>query len=271
MKTVTANGLRFAYLEEGAGPLVLLFHGFPDTAHTWDDLRPRLAAAGFRAVSPFLRGYAPTEIPPRDADLETLARDALGLIAALGEERAILVGHDWGAATVYGAAALEPARVARLFALAIPHPASLRPSPRLLVHARHFAAYKLPGAARRFAAHDFAALPEIYRRWSPTWSPAPSEFAAVRACFADPASLDAAFCMYRAVPLRPPPHLRRPIAVPTVVFAGADDPLVAMGAYERARRWFGGDYAVEVLPGGHFLHREHPDAFAARLLDRLKA
>src|SRR2546421_12761958 len=91
---VDANGLRFAYLEEGAGPLVLLLHGFPDTAHSWDALRPRLAAKGYRAVSPFTRGYHPTEIPARDADQETLARDALALIEALGERDAIVVAHD---------------------------------------------------------------------------------------------------------------------------------------------------------------------------------
>lgn len=55
LPTVRANGLRFAYLEEGRGPLVLLLHGFPDTAHTWDRTRPALAQAGFRAVSPFMR------------------------------------------------------------------------------------------------------------------------------------------------------------------------------------------------------------------------
>ena len=69
---VDANGLKFAYLEEGTGPLVLMLHGFPDTAHTWDDLRSRIAATGYRAVSPFMRGYHPTADPgsrrrPRDA------------------------------------------------------------------------------------------------------------------------------------------------------------------------------------------------------------
>ena len=59
IKFVDANGLRFAYLEEGSGPLVLMLHGFPDTAHSWDDLRPRIAAKGYRAVSPFMRGYSP--------------------------------------------------------------------------------------------------------------------------------------------------------------------------------------------------------------------
>jgi pimeloyl-ACP methyl ester carboxylesterase len=90
-RTIDANGIRFAYLAEGEGPLVVLLHGFPDTAHTWDDLRPRLAARGYRAVSPFMRGYHPTEVPPRDADAETLARDVLALIDAFGEREAILV------------------------------------------------------------------------------------------------------------------------------------------------------------------------------------
>ena len=61
-KTVTANGLRFGYLERGEGPLVLLVHGFPDTAYTWDKVMPALAEAGFRAVAPFTRGYRPTEV-----------------------------------------------------------------------------------------------------------------------------------------------------------------------------------------------------------------
>ncbi|MFZ3291893.1 alpha/beta fold hydrolase, partial [Mycobacterium sp.] len=88
IRFVEANGLKFAYLEEGSGPLVLMLHGFPDTAHTWDDLRPRIAAKGYRAVSPFTRGYHPTAIPDRDADGVTLARDALALIEALGASEA---------------------------------------------------------------------------------------------------------------------------------------------------------------------------------------
>ena len=68
VRHIEANGLRFAYLEEGRGPLVLLLHGFPDTPHSWDHVRPRIAARGFRAVSPWLRGYAPTAIPARDTD-----------------------------------------------------------------------------------------------------------------------------------------------------------------------------------------------------------
>jgi pimeloyl-ACP methyl ester carboxylesterase len=269
LRNVDANGLRFAYLEDGAGPLVLLLHGFPDTPHSWDDLRPRLAARGYRAVSPWLRGYAPTAVPKQDADLETLGNDVLALITALGERTAIVIGHDWGAAAAYAAASLEPERIAKLFAIAIPHPAALKPTPRALWAVRHFLAYKLPGAAGRFAAHDFAALRAIYRRWSPTWDVPDAELAPVRAVFADRASLDAAFGYYRQLKLTPQPLFRPRLAMPTVVFAGKDDRMAMPAHYRAARRKFTGPYTIEELPGGHFLHREHPEAFAARLLAHL--
>jgi pimeloyl-ACP methyl ester carboxylesterase len=266
---VDANGLRFAYLEEGRGPLVLLVHGFPDTARTWDHVRPLVAAKGYRVVAPWTRGYAPTQVPERDADLETLARDVLALIPALGESSAILVGHDWGAAAAYAAAALEPARISRLVTVGTPHPATIRPSPVLAWKVRHFFAYKRRGAARRFARNDFAALPAICKRWSPTWSPDPAEFEPVRASFADPASLDAAMGYYRELRFRPQPFLRTKIEVPTVVFAGTDDPIVGPRAYDRAARMFTASYTVEQMPGGHFMHREHPSTFADKLLPHL--
>jgi pimeloyl-ACP methyl ester carboxylesterase len=248
---------------------VLLLHGFPDTPRSWDHARARIAARGYRAVSPWLRGYAPTAIPDRDTDVETLGRDALALIAALGETAAVIVGHDWGAAAAYAAASLEPARVTKLVVVGIPHPAALEPTPAKLWMVRHFFAYKLPGAARRFARNDFAALPAIYKRWSPRWSPPAEEFAAVRASFSDPASLDAAFGYYRQLRFRPQSFLRKPIAVPTVAFAGLDDPIVGPADFAAAGRMFAADYVVEEMRGGHFMHREHPEDFATKLLAHL--
>jgi pimeloyl-ACP methyl ester carboxylesterase len=266
---VDANGLNFGYLEEGTGPLVLMLHGFPDTAHSWDGLRSRIAAQGYRAVSPFMRGYRPTAIPDRDADQETLAQDAIALIDALGATEAVVIGHDWGASAAYGAAALAPERVTKLFVLAIPHPATLKPTLKKLWGVRHFATYKLPGAAKRFARNDFAALPAICRRWSPSWNPNPSEFDAVRSSFSDGASLNAAFGYYRKLSPVPSVSLKKRISVPTVVFAGLDDPVAEPADYRHAARMFTGDYLVEEVAGGHFMHREHPDAFAERLLKHL--
>ena len=107
---VTANGVDFAYLACGSGPLALCLHGFPDSAHTWRHLLPMLAEAGFRAVAPFMRGYAPSSVPP-DGRYQTgvLAADALALHDALGaEQQAVIIGHDWGAvATFYGHGAAD--------------------------------------------------------------------------------------------------------------------------------------------------------------------
>jgi pimeloyl-ACP methyl ester carboxylesterase len=275
VRYVEANGLRFAYLEAGEGPLLLLLHGFPDTAHGWAPVVPRLVGKGFRVVAPFMRGYHPTGAPPEDASMETIARDVLALIEALGATSApdaasaVVVGHDWGAIAAYGAATLSVERVSKLFALAVPHVATWKFSPRKLWSVRHFIEYKLPGAAARFASDDFGALPALYRRWSPTWSPPPEEFASIRTCFANRASLDAAFGYYRKLGFGPPAFVRVPIRVPTVVFAGHDDPMAQISDYERARPMFEGGYVVEEVPGGHFMHREHPDAFAERLLAHL--
>lgn len=268
-KTVVANGVRFAYLEEGKGPLVLLIHGFPDTAHTWDAVRPALAAAGYRAVSPFTRGYAPTEVPADGAyDGDTLGRDALALIEALGEEKAIVVGHDWGASAAYSAATLGPERVELLITLAIPHPASLAPTPGLLWAGRHFVAFKLWGAEKRARENDFAYIDELVKRWSPKWDVPPGETAAVKAAFREPGCLTAAIGYYRAQGVRPPKSQRKRIDVPTVSFAGTDD-IVPPEAFDRAAFWYKKGYRVIRMPGGHFLHREYPERFNQELLGAL--
>ncbi len=157
----------------------------------------------------------------------------------------------------------------KLFVLAIPHPAALKPTLKKLWGVRHFAAYKLPGAPDRFARNDFAALPAIYRRWSPTWNPDPAEFDAVRASFANRASLNAAFGYYRKLSPIPSASLKARISAPTVVFAGLDDPIAEPSDYRGAARMFENEYIVEEVPGGHFMHREHPDVFAERLLTHL--
>ena len=127
----------------------------------------------------------------------------------------------------------------------------------------------MPGAPNRFARNDFAALPRILRRWSPAWRPTAEDTAAVRECFADPASLDAAFGYYRKLSPVPSASLKTRITVPTVVFAGLGDPVAKPSDYRDAARMFDGDYIVEEVDGGHFMHREHPDAFAERLLTHL--
>jgi pimeloyl-ACP methyl ester carboxylesterase len=272
LRYLSANGVRFAFLEEGSGPLVLLVHGFPDTPHTWDHVRPALARDGYRALSPYTRGYHPSTVPDDGRyDSATLGRDLLAMIEALGEQRAIVVGHDWGASAAYAAAGLAPERVALLVTVALPHPASLRPRPRLLWGARHMLFFQRRGAAAAVRANDFAYLDRLLRRWSPAWDVPAGETAAVKQVFSQPESLTAALGYYRALRQAPPPALRAAIRVPSVVFAGEDDPNLRPSDYERARRLHTAPHEIVRMPGGHFLHREHPERFTDELLRVLRA
>ena len=267
IRYVDANGLRFGYFESGTGPLVLLIHGFPDTAHSWDPTRRALAAAGFRAVAPFTRGYAPTSVPSKEAyDSDTLGEDVIALVRALGGGApAVVVGHDWGASAAYSAAALGPEAVRLLVTVAIPHPNSITPTPSTLWAVRHFFALNRRSALRWVPNDDFAYIDELLHRWSPRWNPGPEESAEVKAIFRDPKNLDAALGYYRALRPWPPKSHKMKIAVPSVSFAGDSD-IMPVGAYEKARAMFTGPYEVVQMRGGHFMHREHPDEFNEKLL-----
>src|SRR5690349_22369163 len=117
------SGQRFVFADSGSGPLVVLFHGFPDTPHGWADTAAALNTAGYRTVVPYLRGYHPdTIVLGRRYGLSEIGEDAIRLLDALGEEPAVLVGHDWGAAVTYRAATLAPERIRAVCAVAIPHP-----------------------------------------------------------------------------------------------------------------------------------------------------
>lgn len=268
MQRVTANGVDFAYLEDGKGPLVLLMHGFPDTAHTWDAARAALAGAGFRAVSPFLRGYFPSGFAPDGKyDGDTLAADVAALIEALGEKSAIVVGHDFGALAAYTAASLYPEKVSRLVTLAIPHPVTLKLTPGLLWRGRHIPRFKLPGAVALLKRDDFALVDVLVRRWSPNWAVPAGETDEVKKSFAQPGYAEAAIAYYRQIPLTVPASLRRRIKVPTVTFAGeSDGGLGDLSPFDRAASRFEAGYRWVRMPGGHWLHREDPERFATELV-----
>src|SRR3954447_4550709 len=109
--TVEANGLEFHYLASGSGPLALCYHGFPDSPWSYRHLLPELADAGYRAVAPFARGFAPTQLPDDRHHVHTsmMVADVLALREALGGgSDSVLIAHDWGAVAAWGAAGKEP-------------------------------------------------------------------------------------------------------------------------------------------------------------------
>ena len=119
---IDTNGIRMAVHELGAGPPVILLHGFPELAFSWRHQLPALAAAGYRAIAPDQRGYGATDKPGGVADytIQHLIGDVVGLLDAYNLERALFVGHDWGALVLWQMALLEPERMAGLINLNIP-------------------------------------------------------------------------------------------------------------------------------------------------------
>ena len=117
------NGIRYHYQEAGSGPLVILLHGVPDLGHSWRNQLPALAAAGYRAVAPDLRGCGGSEVLPRVEDYSLLrhVEDVAGLIHALGAREAVVVGHDWGANLTWAMAQLRPDLVRAIVAISIPY------------------------------------------------------------------------------------------------------------------------------------------------------
>jgi pimeloyl-ACP methyl ester carboxylesterase len=121
-RETSANGIRIHFAEQGKGPLVLLCHGFPEGWYSWRDQLTALAAAGYRAVAPDMRGYGRTEAPAQISSYTILdiVGDMIGLVTALGERQAVIVGHDWGAAIAWHAALFRPDVFPAVAALSVP-------------------------------------------------------------------------------------------------------------------------------------------------------
>jgi pimeloyl-ACP methyl ester carboxylesterase len=261
--TVRANGLQFGVLEAGSGPLALCLHGFPYAAHTWRHLLPALAGAGFHAVAPFMRGYAPTAVPADGAyHLGALAADAVALHEVLGgDANAVLIGHDWGAEAAYGAAAFAPDRWRRLVTLAVP-PAALDEVPftdyEQLKRFFYLFMFRDPaGLAETVVARDdLAFLDKLWRDWSPGFQPG-EHLARVKACLRQPANLAAVLGYYRAAADQE--AVGRQAPQPTLYLHGARDGCIGVDLVRGAERLLAPSSRMIVIDdAGHFLHLEEP-------------
>jgi pimeloyl-ACP methyl ester carboxylesterase len=270
-RTVRANDLEFGLVEAGSGPLALCLHGFPDCARTWLRLLPALADAGFHAVAPFMRGYAPTQVPADgDYRLTTLAADAIALHEVLGGAAdAVLIGHDWGAETAYRAAAAAPDRWRRLVTLAVP-PAGLDgvlfSDFEQLKRFWYIFMFRDPGdfAAVVVARDDLAFLGKLWQDWSPGYD-AGEHLELVKESLRGPASLAAAIGYYRAgvdagaAAIAPQP---------TLYLQGASDGCIRRELAAKAADFLApGSRIVVVEDAGHFLQLERPGPVNQHILD----
>lgn len=279
---IEAGGLPFTYLTAGPedGPLALCLHGFPDTAHTYRHLLPDLAAAGFRAVAPFSRGYAPTDVPA-DGRYQTgaLARDAVALHDALGGDgRAVVIGHDWGAQAAYGAAVAAPDRWRRVVAMAVPVGPALAGSfftYDQIKRSFYMYFFQNPRADVLVAADDQAFIARLWADWSPGYD-ATEDLAFVRTALGTPENLGAALGYYRAMfdPSRRSPDLAAEQQAvgsvppqPTLYLHGDQDGCMGVDVTATVRGVLASGSDVGIVErAGHFLHLERPAEVNARIV-----
>ncbi len=278
IKTIAANGLEFAYYEYGEGDnFVLCLHGFPDTADTWLELMPTLAHAGYRVIAPFMRGYPPTQIPTDGQySAKNLAHDVMGLLDAFEVDKAILIGHDWGALTVYAATALAPERVKKLVTVALPHPRALKFHLKAFWKARHFITFQARKMTIKWLKrNNFKAIDTIFKRWSPNWQFTETDVERVRKSLSQSGGVEGSLGYYWSLVenRRDKENQRltgRKIEVPTLSIFGEGDGALTLDTLAYTKEAFTADYQQVVLPDvGHFLHREAPEKFAELVLNFL--
>jgi len=280
-KRVHANGIDFTYLEWGQGPLLLCLHGFPDTAHSWDETAPICAEAGYRVVAPHTRGYAPTSTPA-DGDFSVLsqARDVLALIDVLtseemggdGSGKAYVQGHDWGCYSAYAAANLAPEKVIKLIASSVPHmhkPALTWAQMRKSWYVFFFQLPKLP--EKRVPKDGFAFIDRLYDAWSPYWEGRAQAAKDVKRALAQPDGLRNALGYYRFFISKQSKEQKEVMArvttVPTLLFQGEADGSVDCRQHAHANECYSQLDELIMMPRvGHFPHRERPQEVAQRVL-----
>ena len=281
---VSANGIRLHVAECGDGPLVVLLHGFPEFWLAWRHQLVGLAEQGFRAVAVDLRGYGDSDKPPRGYDLWTLAGDVAGLVPALGESRAAVVGHGWGGVIGWTVAAVHPRRVSALVTVGAPHPLAVRREvvrggwgqARALSAVVRFQLPRLP--ERDLHVDEGARVERIMRAWSgAAWSTTDDFAEAVAHCRSAIRVPGVAHCameyyrwavrsQLRAEGRRFAAAVARPAEVPVLGLHGADDPVLLPQTAAASTPWAGEHHTLEVWPGvGHFPHEECPDTVTARI------
>ena len=269
----------------GEGPVVICLHGFPDNAGSFRHQLPALAEAGFRAISVTLRGYERSSIPKNgDYSVEAIAADICAVIDQLDPGPVHLVGHDWGAAIAYNAAAKAPQDFKSLTTMAVPHAGRFARDglriPRQLKMSWYMGFFNLPWvsdwAVRR---RDYAFIRNLWRNWSPGWSPEPAVLESVVDTLSQPGVLSAALGYYRAALslsalLASADEAHYPVPVPTLALSGERDGCIASDVFEQLTIVSDFPQGVKfhrVAEAGHFLHQEQPEVVNSLLIEWLTA
>ena len=289
LRHIEAGVLRVAFEESGPaqGQPVVLLHGFPYDVHTYDEVAPRLAAAGCRVIVPYLRGYGPTRFVSSDTlrsgQQAVLGHDLRALLDALAIRDAVLAGYDWGGRAACVVAALWPERARGLVSgngYNIQDIArSMEPqTPEREVGFWYQYYFHNERGRAGLARHRYELGKLLWKLWSPTWRFDEATYARTAASFDNPDFVDVVIHSYRhrfgLAPGDPTVEdserrlaAQPAITVPTIVLHGHDNGVAPAATSEGHARFFKGPYERRVIPGvGHNLPQETPAEFAAAVL-----
>ncbi|MDP9275478.1 MAG: alpha/beta fold hydrolase [Chloroflexota bacterium] len=273
-RDIGVNGVRLHCVVEGQGPLVLLLHGFPQTSRAWRKQVPDLAKR-FRVVAPDLRGFGASDKPKGIAAYRTsvVADDIVALIHAFGEERAHVVGHDWGGAVAWTLATLHPDAVNRLVVLNGPHPAimqkALRSNWTQIRKSWYIFAFQLPWLPEwSFRRNGAKGLKDSMRRTAKPDTFTDADLDEYARAFSAPGAATAAINYYRAA-LRSP-LARGKIKAPTLLIWAEDDFALGMELTRGMDGLFESSPRIEYVPNtGHWVMEERPEVVNRLLLEFL--
>jgi len=294
-RSIQTPVLNVAYEESGKpqGFPIVLLHGFPDDVRAFDNVGPPLAKAGYRVLTPYLRGYGPTRFrdasAPRMAEQAAIGQDLIDFADALGLKQMALAGYDWGGRAAAIAAALHPERVRAMVIIGgytiqnvfAPQQPASPDVERELWYQWYFNTER--GRAG-LAANRRALCKFLWQTWSPGWRFSDEEYNRTAPSFDNPDFVDLVIHSYRHRNGNAPGEERfkemerrlaqRPkIAAPSILLYGATDPLVRPGSdvTPAERTVFPALVARRVIPGaGHFLPREKAEAVSSALLELLR-
>lgn len=269
-------------------PIALCLHGFPDTAHGWRKVAPRLVDAGWRVVAPFMRGYAPSSTSADGSyHVGALMDDALRVLEVAGPTgRDVLVGHDWGAIAGSGLAAMPDSPFSKAVIMSVPPAGTFRPFgeipnagglvarlPRQLLRSWYIMYFQLPVLPERSASW---VVPRLWRQWSPSYDAA-EDVALVLDAIGAPANWRAALGYYRATVRgsAPPPryaelheHWLERVRIPTLYLHGADDGCASADYTQWVEPALPPGSRAEIIDGaGHFMQLDRPDDVARLIVD----
>lgn len=278
-REIQTNGIRMHYVMQGTGPLVIFLHGFPEFWYSWRFQIPALADQGYRVVAPDLRGYNDTEKPGHGYDIPTLLRDISGLIEGLGEERAIIVGHDWGGVLAWQFAIDYPQMTARLIIMNAPHPAAMEREIRTFAQLRkswYVLAFQIPWLPEYVLSRNNANEIGRMLRGAALQKEAfpPSETEKYQQAMSKPGAIKSALSYYRQI-VR---HRRRAyggartlrVDAPTLIIWGVHDIALGIELTHNLDQWVPNLQIRYISDSGHWVQQEQPEQVNRYVLEFLQ-